>query len=120
MDLRSMQSTRTEVLQDPSSWNESLEVVDGNLSVAKRASRVDGSLHEDPYHSWSQNTKALRNLESLSRVRVKKTKQFGTFMTHCHPIVEELESSSTNPGTSPILCVTSVLRCRRRTLEEVT
>ena len=76
-------------------------------------------LHEDPHHSWSQNTKALRTLESLSGVRVTKTKHFGTFMTKCPPIVDELESSSTNPGTSPILFATSVLRVLRRTLEEV-
>ena len=41
-------------------------------------------------------------------------------MTNCHPIVEELESSSTNPGMLPISFATSVLRCLRRTLEEVT
>ena len=40
-------------------------------------------------------------------------------MTNCHPIAEELDSSSTNPGTSPILFATSVLRGLRRTLEEV-
>ena len=49
-----------------------------------------------------------------------KTKQFGTFLTKCPPIVEELESSSMNPGTSPILFATSVLRGLRRTLGEVT
>ena len=31
-------------------------------------------LHGDPHHSWSQNTKALRTLESLSGARVTKTK----------------------------------------------
>ena len=77
-------------------------------------------LREDPHHIWSQNTKALRTLESLSGVGVTMTKQFGAFMTNCSPIVEELESSSTNPGTSPILFATSVLRGLRRTLEEVT
>ena len=49
-----------------------------------------------------------------------KTKQFGTFMTNCPPNVEELESSATNPGPSPMLFATSVLRGLRRTLEEVT
>ena len=49
-----------------------------------------------------------------------KTKQFGAFMTNCSPIVQELESSSTNPGASPILFATSVLRGLRRTLEEIT
>ena len=77
-------------------------------------------LHEDPHHSWSQNTKALRTLESLSGVRVTKTEQFGAFMTNWSPIVEELESSSTNPGTSSFLFATSVLRGLRRTLEKVT
>ena len=48
------------------------------------------------------------------------TKQFGAWMTNCSPIVEEPESSSTNPGTSPILFATSVSRGLRRTLEEVT
>ena len=60
-------------------------------------------LLEDPHHSWSQNTKALRTLETLSGVPVTKTKQFGAFMTNCSPIVEEIESSSTYPGTSPIV-----------------
>ena len=49
-----------------------------------------------------------------------KTKQLGTFMTNCHPIVEELESSSTNPGMLPISFASSVMRGLRRTLEEVT
>ena len=48
-----------------------------------------------------------------------KTKQFGTFMTICLPIVDELESSSPNLGTSPILFASSVQRGLRRTLEEV-
>ena len=74
-------------------------------------------LHEDPHHSWSQGTKALKNLESLSGVRVTKTKQFGTFMTKCLPIVDVLESSSTNSGTSPISFATSS-RGLRRTLED--
>ena len=39
-------------------------------------------------------------------------------MTNCYLIVEELESSSTNPGMLPISSATSVLR--GRTLEEVT
>ena len=41
-------------------------------------------------------------------------------MTNFSPIVEELESSSTNPGTSTVSFATSVLRGLRRTLEEVT
>ena len=77
-------------------------------------------LHEDPHHSWSQNTKALRCVESLSGVRLTKTKHFGAFMTTCSPTVEELASSSTNPGAQPILFATPVLRGLRRTLEEVT
>ena len=56
-----------------------------------------------------------RILESVSGARVTKTKQFGTFMTNCSPIVEGLESSSTNPGTSPIVFATTVLRGLRRT-----
>ena len=40
-------------------------------------------------------------------------------MTNCPSIVEELESNSTNDGTSPVLCATSVLRGVRRALEEV-
>ena len=48
-----------------------------------------------------------------------KTKRFGTLMTNCHPIVEELESSSTNPGMLSNSFATSVLRGLRRTLEEV-
>ena len=70
--------------------------------------------------SSSQLGQALGTLESVSRARVTKTKQFGTFITNCSPTVEELESSSTHPGTSPILFATSVLRGLRRTLEEVT
>ena len=64
--------------------------------------------------------RALRTLESVSGARVTKTKQFGTFMTNCHPIVEELESHFTNPGMLPISFATSVLRGLRRTLEDVT
>ena len=41
-------------------------------------------------------------------------------MTNCSLIVEELESSSTHPGASPILFPTSVLLGLRRTLEDVT
>ena len=36
-------------------------------------------------------------LISVSGARVTKTKQLGTFMTNCHPIVEELAASVTNP-----------------------
>ena len=67
-------------------------------------------LHGDPHHSRSQSTQALRFLEKVSGARVTKTKQFGTFMTKCFLIVEELESSSTSPGTSPIVFATSVSR----------
>ena len=76
-------------------------------------------LHEDNHHRCSQSTKAFQTLESVSGVRVTKTKQFGTFMTTSLPNVDELESSSTNPGMSPISFATSVLRGLRRTLEEV-
>ena len=79
-----------------------------------------GGLQEDPHQSWSQSTQALRTLESVSRARVTKTKQFGAFLTYCHPIVEELGSSSTNPGMLPISFATSFLRGLRRALEEVT
>ena len=41
-------------------------------------------------------------------------------MTNCHPIVEELESNSTNPWMLPISFATSVLPSLRRTLEDVT
>ena len=41
-------------------------------------------------------------------------------MTNCSPIVEELRSSSANPGVLPVSFATSVLRGLRRTLEEVT
>ena len=58
-------------------------------------------LHEDPRHSWSQNTKALRTLESVSGARVTETKQFGIFMTNCLPIVDDLQPSYTNPGMLP-------------------
>ena len=40
--------------------------------------------------------------------RVTKTKHFGAIMINCSPIVEELDSSSTNPGESPVLFATSV------------
>ena len=72
-------------------------------------------LQEYPHHSWSQNTKALRTLQSLSGVRVTKTKLFGAIMINCSPIVEELESSSTYPGESPVLFATSVLRLATNT-----
>ena len=68
----------------------------------------------------SRSTKALRTMESVSRGRVTKTKQFGSFMTNCSPIVEELESSSTKPEMLPISLATSVFRGLRRTLEELT
>ena len=57
---------------------------------------------------------------SVSGTRATKTEQFGTFMTYCHLIVEELESSSTNPGMLPISFATSVLRGLRQRLVEVT
>ena len=77
-------------------------------------------LHEDPHHTWSQRTKALQTSEFVSGARVTKTKQFGTFMTNCHPIVEELAASVPNPEMFPIAFATSVLRGWRRTLAEVT
>ena len=58
---------------------------------------------------------ALRTSESVSGARV--TKPFGTFMTNCFLIVEELESSSTNPGMLPISSATSVLRGRTLNVE---
>ena len=44
-------------------------------------------------------------------------KQFGTFMTKCHPTVEELAASGKNREMLPIAFATSLLR---RTLEEIT
>ena len=48
------------------------------------------------------------------------TKQFGTFVTNCHPIVEGLAARVTNHEKLPIAFRTSVLRGLRRTLEEAT
>ena len=42
-----------------------------------------------------------------------------TFMTHCHPVVEELAASVTHPEMLPIAWATSVLRGLRRTLEVI-
>ena len=46
----------------------------------------------------------LQTLESVSGAQVKTTKEFGTFMTNCHPIVEELAASvhiiSARPATN--------------------
>ena len=50
---------------------------------------------------------------------VMKTKQFGTFVTNCHPILEVLESSSTNLGIYPISFATQIVRSQRRTQEEI-
>ena len=50
-------------------------------------------LHEDPHHNSSRNTKALQAVESVLEVPATTTKQFGTFMTDCHPIVVELAAS---------------------------
>ena len=41
-------------------------------------------------------------------------------MTNCHPIVEELASSVTNPEVLPTSFASSVLRGLRRTPEDVT
>ena len=49
-----------------------------------------------------------------------KTKQFGTFRTNCHLIVEELGAGGTITEMLPIAFATSVLRGLRRTQEEVT
>ena len=76
-------------------------------------------LHEDPHYQQESEHQGVANLESLV-VRVINTKQFGTFMTSCSPIVEEFRSSSTNNGVFPVSFATSVLRGLRRTLEEVT
>ena len=48
-----------------------------------------------------------------------KTKQVGTLMSSCHPIVEALVADVTNPEMLPLAFATSVLRGLRRTLEEV-
>ena len=48
-----------------------------------------------------------------------KTKQFGTFMTNCHPIVEQFAAIVTNPEMFPIALATLVLRGLLRTLEDV-
>ena len=55
-------------------------------------------MHEDPHHSRSRSTQTLQTLESVSEARVTKTTQFGTSLTNCHPIVEELATGVTNPG----------------------
>ena len=49
-----------------------------------------------------------------------KTKQFGAFLTKCHPILEELAAIVTNTETLPIAFATSVLRGLRLKLEEIT
>ena len=59
-------------------------------------------LHEDPHHSWSQTTQALRTLEPLSGVRVTKTKHFGASLNQFLQILQRRQF------------------CLRRTLEEVT
>ena len=41
-------------------------------------------------------------------------------MTNCHPIVDELFSSFSNPEMVPISFAASVLRGLRRSLEDVT
>ena len=41
-------------------------------------------------------------------------------MTNCHPIVEEIAASVTNPEMLPIAFATSALRGLRRTLEDIT
>ena len=64
-------------------------------------------LHEDPHHSWSQNTTALRSLESLSGVRVTKMKQFKRSLDQVLQILERRQFYSPRRGL-------------RRILEEVT
>ena len=78
------ESTRPEVLQDPGSGLSQLTSLMEIFYWQNEQGRC--FLHEDPHHSWSRSTKALRTLESLSGVRATKTKQFGTFMTNCPPI----------------------------------
>ena len=56
----------------------------------------------------------------VSGVRVTKTKQFGTFMTSCRPIVKEVAAGVTNPEMLPFAFVRSLLRGLGRTLEEIT
>ena len=63
---------------------------------------------------------ALKTLESVRGAQVMKTKQFGTFMAKCHPIVEELPASVNNHEVSSIAFATSILRALRRPLEEIT
>ena len=60
------------------------------------------------------------NLGVGAWAQVTKMKQFGTFMTNCHPIVEELAASVKNHEVSSIAFATSVVRGLRRTLEEIT
>ena len=104
------QSTRPEVLQDGLSHL---------ICHWKSEQGLWFFLHEDPHHSWSQSAKALRTLESVSGARATKTKQFGTFMTTCHPMLRNLNHLLQNPGTLPMSFASSVLRGLRRTLEDV-
>ena len=72
-----------------------------------------------PIKAGVRTSRGLRTLESVSGARVTKTKQFGTFMTNVHPIVEELAASVTNREMLRISFATSLLRGLRRTLEDV-
>ena len=77
-------------------------------------------LHEDPHHSWSQNTKTLRTLGFLSGVRVTKTKQLGAFIPIVLRLLRSLNQVLQILERRQILFATSVLRGLRQTLEEVT
>ena len=78
-------------------------------------------LHEYPHHSWSHSSKTLRTFGIIVWSSSDEDEAVWYFRSHhhCPPIVEEHESNSTNPRTSPIVFATSVLRGLRRTLEEV-
>ena len=99
-------------------------VVDGNLSLAKRArsvvfARISSSQLE------SEHQKALRTLESVSGARVTKTKHLSTFIDHCPPIVEELAASVTKLGdVADFVChvsfAMSATNTGRRSLEPLT
>ena len=93
------------------------KTLEAGMSHPKSATKIyhwqseqDGCfLHEDPHHSWSHSTKAMRTLESV----------FGARVTWRN-LVEEIAPSVTNPEMLPISFATSVLQGLRRTLEEVT
>ena len=47
-------------------------------------------LFEYLHHKWSWNVQEMRALTNVLGFQLTATKQFGTFLTNCNPIVEEL------------------------------